>query len=591
MSSEPRYTPATKARLPLAMGILAALAAWAFLPHLPSRWGEIVFGSLLGLGLGHAGLACLRRARGEEPLLIPAWRWTGRALLVTALSNLLTGPFILLGQAGALPTPGGRMWAATLANGLEILSRILLLLGLTAWPSERGGNYGRVQRALSGLIVSGSLLFILLTALPGLLEAFVQVRGAYGPVNLTFLLDLLCVVAALAVLLSAAMDLPPASLPALRPLPSALLVYLGILLVQNSLVLGLRNYHWDGPTAWPLLASTGLLAHAALAPRRDRARRDFFAPWVRPGLTALPVGLAVIWGSWLALGSASPVALLARIIAVAVGGLVLLRLYLTQRELQSFNQVLERKVAERTRALEESVSAVLKTQRLNMVATLGAGLAHDFRNLLTVILGSSELMMMRMDAGQPAGRQDLETIHDAADRGRHLAQQLMALGRQSDRPAASAFDLGKEVETFMPLLERMVPATVKVLMEAWSGPLPVRADPRQIEQILVNLVANARDAMPAGGHIRIRTGFLAAESGPWARLEVEDDGFGMEAGVLASIFEPFYTTKSPGQGTGLGLASVKAIVESWGGRLGATSEPGRGSTFTIDLQVAGPEPS
>ncbi|HTL99310.1 MAG TPA: HAMP domain-containing sensor histidine kinase [Holophagaceae bacterium] len=573
------------------LGILAASAAWALLPRLPGRWGEISFCTLLGLGLGYAGMACLRRGRMEASPLAPAWRWTGLALLVTALSNLLTGPFILLGQSGVWPTPGARMWAATFVNALEILSRILLLSGLTAWPSERGGMLGRVQRGLGGLIVSGSLLFILLTALPGLLDVFIQVRGPYGPVNLTFLLDLLSVVAALAVLLNAAMDLPPALLPALRPLPSALLVYLGILLIQNSLVLGLRNYHWDGPTAWPLLASTGLLAYAASRPRRARTQREFFAPWIRPGLTAIPVGLAVVWGAWLALAIPWTVPPLARIIAVAVGGLVLLRLYLTQRELQIFNQMLERKVAERTRALEESVSAVLKTQRLNMVATLGAGLAHDFRNLLTVILGSSELLMMRSEAGQPLARQDLETIHDAADRGRHLAQQLMALGRQSDRPPATAFDLGKEVETFLPLLERMVPATVQVLMEAETGPLPVRADPRQIEQILVNLVANARDAMPTGGHIRIRTGFLSAESGPWVRLEVEDDGLGMEAGVLARIFEPFYTTKPSSQGTGLGLASVKAIVESWGGRLGATSEPGRGSTFTIDLQVAGPEPS
>ena len=581
-------SPARSAGSPFVLGILGALAAWLLLPRLPGRWGEIVFSSLLGLGLGAAGLACLRRAR-RGATLSAAWRWTGLALLLTAFSNLCTGPLILLGGSGALPTLPARMWAATFMNGLEILSRLLLLFGFAAWPSERPGALGLAQRALGGLIVSGSLLFVLLTALPGLLDAFIHVGGAFGPVNLTFLLDLLSVVAALAVLVSAEMDLPADLSDAMRPLPLALLVYLTILLAQNSLVLGQRNYRWDGPTAWPLLASTGFLVHAALSDPQRAMPRERFMRWIRPALLALPVGLALAWGTWLALGSPSSVPLLARVIGIAVAGLILLRLYLAQRELQTFNHLLERKVAERTKAVEESVAALLRTQRLNMVATLGAGLAHDFRNLLTVILGSSELMMMRADAGQALARQDLESIHDAASRGRHLAQQLMALGRQTEQPAPSAFDLGKEVETFLPLLERMVPATVKVLMESEPGPLPVRADPRQIEQILVNLVANARDAMPQGGRIRIRAAFLPAESGPWVRLEVADDGQGMEAPVLARIFEPFFTTKAPGQGTGLGLASVKAIVESWGGRLVASSEPGHGSTFTIDLRMAGPE--
>jgi signal transduction histidine kinase len=349
--------------------------------------------------------------------------------------------------------------------------------------------------------------------------------------------------------------------------------------------MGLHAYHWSGPTAWPLLASTGLLAYAGAA-RENPAPQEAHTPWIRPGFLALPVGVALVWASWLALARPETVHPLGRAIGIAVGALVLLRLYLTQRELESFNHRLEEKVAQRTKALEESVSAMLKTQRLNMVATLGAGLAHDFRNLLTVILGSSELMMLRQEAGQPTDRRDLESIRDAASRGRDLAQQLMALGRQSDQPQAVAFDLSQQIETFLPLLERMVPATVKVLMEGARAPLPIRSDPRQIEQILVNLVANARDALPKGGRIRIRTAFVETDSGPWARIQVEDDGTGMEPAVLDRIFDPFYTTKAPGLGTGLGLASVNAIVDSWGGRLLATSAPGQGSLFTVDLKVA-----
>ena len=570
---------------PLAVGVAVALVAWLTLPRLPWRWGEIGYTTLLGTGLAWAALACLRRARSAEASAVPAWRWTGLALLVTALSNVLTAPVILLGGSLALPSAVGRMWAATFLNGLEILSRLLLILGLITWPTERLGALSRLQRGLGGLIVSGSLLFVLLTAVPGLVDVFISIRSPFGPVNFTFLLDLLCVVAAMAVLLTASLDLPRTFAPALRPLPLALLVYLGVLLIQNSLVVGLRAYHWNGPSAWPLLASTGLLACAGFS-RGSAASSEAQAPWIRPGFLALPVGVALVWASWLALARPETVSPLARAIAIAVGAMVLLRLYLTQRELETFNHRLEAKVAERTRALEESVSAMLKTHRLNMVATLGAGLAHDFRNLLTVILGSSELLMLRQDSGQVVERRDLESIRSAANRGRDLAQQLMALGRQSENAPSVAFDLTEQVETFLPLLKRLVPATVKVLMEGNRGLLPVQADPRQIEQILVNLVANARDALPLGGRILIRTSWVETETGPWARIQVEDDGMGMDPAVLDRIFDPFFTTKAPGLGTGLGLASVKAIVESWGGKLLATSTPGQGSIFTVDLRIA-----
>ncbi len=577
-------------RLPLALGLVAAIAAWWSLPSLPWRWGEIVYALIFALGLAWAGRTCLIRANSMESRLADAWRWTGRALLVSALANLLTGPLLLLGRTALLPTPEARMWSSTFGNSLDLVSRCLLIAGIAAWPSGRPGSLARAQRVLAGLIVSGSLLFVLLTALPGLLDAFIAIRGPYGPVNLTFLLDLLAVVAALAVLLSASMDLSDASAPDLSPLPFALLFYLSALFLQDGLVLGHHAYHWDGPTSWFLIASTGVLTWAGSRGRHAESR-TVSAPWLRPVFLALPVGIAMVWASWLALARPETVHPLGRAIAIVVGGLLLLRLYLTQRELASFNHRLEHMVSERTRALEESVSALLKTQRLNMVATLGAGLAHDFRNLLTVILSSSELMILRQEMGQSQNLKDMESIRDAAVRGRDLAQQLMALGRQTDPSQAVPFDLAQQVESFLPLLERMVPASVSVLMESGRCPLTVRADPRQIEQILVNLVANARDALPQGGRIRIRTLALENETGPWARIQVEDDGTGMAPEVLARIFDPFYTTKAPGAGTGLGLASVKAIVESWGGRLRATSDPGHGSTFTVDLRLAGPNRS
>ena len=585
----PRPTRALPARLaaaPLAAGILTALAAWWTLPGLPAPWGESAFGLLFAAGLGAAGFACLRRGRAVERLGGP-WRWTGFALLASALSNALSGPLLLLDAAGWISHPAGRMWGATFLNSLEVMSRLLLLASLAAWPPERPGGLAAMQRTLGGLLVSACLLFGVLTLVPDLLEVFVHPTAPYGPVNLTFLLDLLAVLACLSALLAAGLDLPEEAAQALQPLPLALLFYLAVLAVQSLLVVSSGLFRWDGPAAWPLLAATGALAQAALAPAPERRpARAAVSAWLRPAFLALPVTLALAWASWLALARPASVTILARAVGISIAALLLLRLYLAQRELQSFNHRLEREVAERTRALEESVSAVLKTQRLNMVATLGAGLAHDFRNLLTVILGSSELLMLKREAGQALEPADLEAIRGAAQRGRQLAQQLMSLGRQSDQAQPVDFDLSAQVKAFLPLLERMVPASVKLLAEV-EAPLAVRADPRQVEQVLVNLVANARDALPKGGRIRIRTSRIETDAGPWARLQVEDDGSGMEPGVLERIFEPFFTTKAPGQGTGLGLASVKGIVEAWGGRLRATSAPGEGSTFTVDLRLGG----
>src|SRR5215472_15975037 len=140
-----RPSLAQMARTPLALGVCAAALSWMLLPRLPGRFGEVAFAELLGFGLAYAGLCCLRRAR-RETVMAAAWRWTGFALLVTGASNLLTGPLILRGRTPLLPTASARMWGATFGNSLEVLSRLLLLLALTAWPSERTGAPGRLQR-------------------------------------------------------------------------------------------------------------------------------------------------------------------------------------------------------------------------------------------------------------------------------------------------------------------------------------------------------------------------------------------------------------------------------------------------------------
>jgi PAS domain S-box-containing protein len=234
-----------------------------------------------------------------------------------------------------------------------------------------------------------------------------------------------------------------------------------------------------------------------------------------------------------------------------------------------------------------------QAQKLESIGRLAGGVAHDFNNLLTVILSSSEVMKQDRAAGLPVDDEDIEQIHAAGERARDLTRQLLAFARKQVIAPVS-LDLNAVVRGSEKLLRRVLGEDVRLVVNEGAGLWSTLCDAGQIEQVLVNLAVNARDAMPGGGALTIETRNVEAEDaggvpdpdrrpGRWVRLTVRDTGLGMSPEAKAHLFEPFFTTKEHGKGTGLGLATVHGIVAQSGGHVHVDSEPGRGTTFRICL--------
>ncbi len=254
-------------------------------------------------------------------------------------------------------------------------------------------------------------------------------------------------------------------------------------------------------------------------------------------------------------------------------------------------EISERRATEE--ALRKSEEELRHSQKLEAVGQLAGGVAHDFNNLLTAIIGYAELLTTRAD-NPTLVRHGAESIRKAGGQAAGLTRQLLAFSRkQLLQP--KVIDLNNLVIEMERLLRRVIGERFELVTIPEAKPGRVRADPTQLEQVMMNLGVNARDAMPAGGRITIstRNETLGAghareisgslEAGDFVVLTVADTGAGMDAATLSHIFEPFFTTKSPGKGTGLGLATVHGIVHQSGGAIAVESTPGSGTTFTIYL--------
>jgi len=251
--------------------------------------------------------------------------------------------------------------------------------------------------------------------------------------------------------------------------------------------------------------------------------------------------------------------------------------------------------------LREKEEALRQLQKMESLGMLAGGIAHDFNNLLVAINGYSDLGRS-LASGQPTLKEFFEEILAAGQRASSLTQQLLAYGRKQivqPRP----LQINDVVTTMQKLLGRLIREDVDFKLNLSSGLPSIHADPSQLEQIIMNLVVNAGDAMPDGGILLLDTSYRqlddayvashpGSQPGPHVVLAVSDTGTGMDAGVMARVFEPFYTTKEVGKGTGLGLASVYGIVNQCRGHIVVESEVGSGSTFRVFLPAMhGVEPS
>jgi two-component system cell cycle sensor histidine kinase/response regulator CckA len=239
-----------------------------------------------------------------------------------------------------------------------------------------------------------------------------------------------------------------------------------------------------------------------------------------------------------------------------------------------------------------------QAHKMEAVGTLAGGIAHDFNNLLQAINGYTQILMMDIDAGDP-GYSHLNAINKAGDRAAQLIRQLLLFSRKAETER-KPLDLNQEVEQARIILERTIPRMIDIEIHPGRRLWTVSADPVQIEQVLLNFGSNAADAMLEGGKLTIRTEnatiageidkkYLGVEPGRYVCLTVTDTGNGMDEETVAHIFEPFYTTKETGKGTGLGLASVYGIVKSHGGYISCQSKLGQGTTFRIYLPASDEE--
>ena len=249
-------------------------------------------------------------------------------------------------------------------------------------------------------------------------------------------------------------------------------------------------------------------------------------------------------------------------------------------------------------ARRELEAQLIQAQKLESVARLAGGVAHDFNNLLSVILGYVEMVLMELTQENPQ-RESLDEVYNAAVRAKTLTRQLLAFSRTQVLEIRT-LDINEVIIGFEKLLRRLLREDIEMEVQLTPQTARVNADIAQLEQVLMNLVVNARDAMPKGGRLLIESGVEELDQtyastrpgikpGRYVLVSVSDDGMGMDSKTMDRIFEPFFTTKEEGTGTGLGLSTVYGIVKQHGGNIWVYSEPGHGTTFKIYLPEASKE--
>lgn len=548
---------------------LAMVAGWS-VSHLPLTHVTPVLGALLFLlNLVCIGVFMIRaqRSRAERP----GWLLLGiGGLLVMAahgLSPVMSSDPLLSNRWD---------WAFLV---LQCCAGSVQTAGLLVWPRSRDAVGSPVLHLLGSLIFASSLVLLML-----LIGVWKGEHLALSPAYVrNIALALRLALFGGAVVYLAGMDSRRLNGPIGWFLGAAVVSAFVLLLMRPFLVssgMPDRVSPWFGIALLaPVFLILGAWAGGSVLPGPGQR-----APRVLFGEAAVYAPYLVSGGilAFLVMQRQDPLSL-PFLAFVVITGLLVLRQFLLLRDLRAANQDLEDKVAARTGDLERLQGAMVRTERMNAVATIGAGLAHDLNNLLQAVGSYAELVQEQIECGRLPLAKDVSRIREATSKAGGLTQRLMAFARREQelihRTSMSPVQAVLAQEEMLRML-----AGKQIHLEVASLPeLPgVLADPGLLEQVLVNLVGNARDALQGRGTIHIRCRPGPVEDGrSRVILEVEDDGPGIPPALRERIFEPFFTTKPDGKGTGLGLPSVRALVESMGGRVDLVEGTLGGACFQI----------
>lgn len=513
-----------------------------------------------------------RRARQGGPEAL-GWKIFSFSLLSNALIQAVrVSTFI--GQ----PLP--RAWQGV-SILLQVLGSLLLVGTLLSWHLAPKTRFDRIRHGLDGLLFALAVFFILwgLVLGPAFLSDRFPMLDRFIWLTTFLVYDLLLGMAIFFGLTEPSRLRGPLGWLALAFLLASLHNFKWLLDVLS----GNPVFHFPlGPLVFavPLAYLGAVLSPHPVGPMPHEAGRARLVH----ALPYIPVVGATALGIWLLVTGSGPGHRLILVwLALGLVVLLLIRQYLAIRDISTLSSHLETRVIERTEALEKVQAILLRTERMNSMATLGAGLAHDMNNLLNAIQSRAELVIMDLDEGKLPSRNDMVRLQEATQRAGTLSGRLMALGRQDSEPPRS-MDLAAELEAIQPLLQVLLPRNQSLHLDIAPGPMCFLGTRGLLEQVLVNLISNARDAMPSGGRVRILArGPKADEARMGPLLQIEDTGSGIPEELQSQLFQPFFTTKSSGTGTGLGLASVKSLLDQAGGSISFTSGADRGTTFQIRL--------